>query len=341
MEDEYSPLTTSGSTYKHIYKWVESNVQITACVYSLSKASGFLSIHDDPNHGSASASISIGYCYFCPEPQGYRIDDTPIEGPPYWVRLERNGDIFTKYISPNGEPGSWEILGSEQISMSTRVKIIIGFSYNGFRTNSGDLIIAKFRSLHVGPLYNGEGWTISDSNMCSIPFGNVGIGTTNPSEKLTIRGNILLEDPNGYSVMELGQGLDYAEGFNISGENKINPGSVLIIDPANPGKLKLSHDAYDKKVAGIVASAKGLGSGVRLGAGLFDYDVALAGRVYCNVDATEFGIEPGDLLTTSAKSGYAAKAVDYTRAQGAILGKAMEPLEKGRTGQILVLVTLQ
>jgi hypothetical protein len=59
------------------------------------------------------------------------------------------------------------------------------------------------------------------------------------------------------------------------------------------------------------------------------------------VDATEFGIEPGDLLTTSDKPGYAAKVKVYTRAQGAILGKAMEPMEKGKTGQILVLVTLQ
>jgi hypothetical protein len=35
------------------------------------------------------------------------------------------------------------------------------------------------------------------------------------------------------------------------------------------------------------------------------------------------------------------KAMDYMRAQGAILGKAMESLQKGQKGQILVLVTLQ
>jgi len=47
------------------------------------------------------------------------------------------------------------------------------------------------------------------------------------------------------------------------------------------------------------------------------------------------------LLTTSATPGYAMKVTDYGRAQGAILGKAMEGLEKGQRGQILVLVTLQ
>ena len=145
----------------------------------------------------------------------------------------------------------------------------------------------------------------------------------------------------GNPVMELGEGLDYAEGFDVSDKNEIAPGTVLIIDPDNPGKLTMSDTAYDTKVAGIVAGAKGQGSGVRLGADQFDYDVALAGRVYCNVDATEAGLEPGDLLTTSATPGYAMKATDYERAQGAILGKAMERLENGEKGQILVIVTLQ
>jgi hypothetical protein len=35
------------------------------------------------------------------------------------------------------------------------------------------------------------------------------------------------------------------------------------------------------------------------------------------------------------------KAQDYDLAQGAILGKAMEPLAQGESGLILILVTLQ
>ena len=35
------------------------------------------------------------------------------------------------------------------------------------------------------------------------------------------------------------------------------------------------------------------------------------------------------------------KASDMDKSQGAIIGKAMESLKKGETGQILVLVTLQ
>jgi hypothetical protein len=54
----------------------------------------------------------------------------------------------------------------------------------------------------------------------------------------------------------------------------------LAIDDENPDKLTVSTKAYDTKVAGIVAGAKGLGSGVRLGVDGYDCDVALAGRVY-------------------------------------------------------------
>jgi hypothetical protein len=155
-----------------------------------------------------------------------------------------------------------------------------------------------------------------------------------------LHGNVILRSwSSGATIMELGEGLDYAEGFDVSDANEIEPGTVLIIDPDNPGSLTISDQDYDTRVAGIVAGAQGQGSGVRLGVDQFDYDVALAGRVYCNVDATDAAVEPGDLLTTSATPGYAMKATDYGRAQGAILGKAMERLERGEKGQILVLVT--
>ena len=58
----------------------------------------------------------------------------------------------------------------------------------------------------------------------------------------------------------------------------------------------------------------------------------LAGRVYCNVDTTYSEVCPGDLLTTSSNPGYAMKVKDYARAQGAILGKAMQRLEKRPEG---------
>ncbi|MHC4475122.1 MAG: autotransporter outer membrane beta-barrel domain-containing protein, partial [Planctomycetota bacterium] len=226
----------------------------------------------------------------------------------------------------SGDVGIGTTTPTEKLQVEGNIKATgprISFGSVEYIEDAGsNLISTGSSSLHVG--------------------GDVGIGTTSPAEKLTVRGgNILIESSDGTDILELGEGLDYAEGFDVSDSTEIGPGIVLVIDADNPGKLAMSDEAYDSKVAGIVAGAKGQGSGVRLGAGQFDYDVALAGRVYCNVDATETGVEPGDLLTTSGRPGYAMKAADHTRAQGAVLGKAMEKLEKGQKSQILVLVTLQ
>jgi len=121
----------------------------------------------------------------------------------------------------------------------------------------------------------------------------------------------------------------------------VEAGNVLVIDPDNPGHLLLSAHPYDTRVAGVIAGAGGVGSAVTIGSQGFDHSIALAGRVYCNVDATQDPVEPGDLLTTSPLPGYAMKASNSERSRGAILGKAMESLAKGTKGQILVLVTLQ
>jgi hypothetical protein len=156
------------------------------------------------------------------------------------------------------------------------------------------------------------------------------------------QGNVRIRGrTSGTTIIEFGEGLDYAEGFDTSESTAIAAGTVLVIDSGTAGKLTVSSEPYDTRVAGIVAGANGLGSAVRVGVDDFDVDVALAGRVYCNVDAGTQGVEPGDLLTTSATPGYAMKVADSQRAQGAVLGKAMERLEKGRRGQILVLVALQ
>lgn len=66
--------------------------------------------------------------------------------------------------------------------------------------------------------------------------------------------------------------------------------------------------------------------------------IALIGKTFCKVDASFGSIKAGDLLTTSSTPGHAMKAVDYTRATGAILGKALQHLENGQ-GLIPILVT--
>ena len=119
---------------------------------------------------------------------------------------------------------------------------------------------------------------------------------------------------------------------------------VVSIDPERAGQLRVSSQAYDRTVAGVISGAGGVNPGILLTQigpeSEREYPVALTGRVYAWADATTSAIKPGDLLTTSDKPGHAMKVTDYTGAQGATIGKAMSPLDEGR-GLVLVLVALQ
>ena len=59
-----------------------------------------------------------------------------------------------------------------------------------------------------------------------------------------------------------------------------------------------------------------------------------------STDASGEPVAVGDLLTTSATPGHAMKVADRTKAVGAILGKALHPLERGR-GLVPILVSLR
>ena len=149
----------------------------------------------------------------------------------------------------------------------------------------------------------------------------------------------------GYFIGKVGitGGADLAERFDVTAAAPVEPGTLLVIDEANPGKLRVSDRAYDTRVAGIVSGAGGVNPGLTLHQeGLLegDHTVAIAGRVYVKAEATSAAIRPGDLLTTSGLAGHAMNATDRDRADGAIIGKAMTGLESG-TGLVLVLVNLQ
>ena len=146
-------------------------------------------------------------------------------------------------------------------------------------------------------------------------------------------------------VMEITGGSDLSEQFNVSApDGTVLPGMVVCIDPSETGALVVSQEPYDRKVAGILSGAGGVEPGMRMAqAGSVadgGHPVALTGRVYCLADASAEPIEPGDLLTTSGLPGHAMKVKNYSRAQGAVIGKAMSSLETGQ-GLVLVLVNLQ
>lgn len=157
-------------------------------------------------------------------------------------------------------------------------------------------------------------------------------------------GNIVLNPGPGGAVqvpvLEI-TGADVAEKFPVS--EKLTPGLLAAIDPSHPGKLCLSRGAYNKRVAGVVSGANNFSVGAVLGSTPECKDappIALSGRVYVWCEATTSAIQPGDLLTTSTRPGFAMKAADASRAHGAVIGKAMEALSSGE-GLVLVLVSLQ
>ena len=155
-------------------------------------------------------------------------------------------------------------------------------------------------------------------------------------------GDAALQGTLSCKILTIRGGADLAEPFAMS-QRGVAAGAVVSIDPRHPGKLRMSAAAYDRKVAGIVSGANGIHPGIsmideqQLEAG---ENVALSGRVYVKANTSAGAIAPGDFLTTSDVPGEAMKAADSGRAQGAILGKAMTPLDEA-TGTVLVLVTLQ
>ncbi len=184
---------------------------------------------------------------------------------------------------------------------------------------------------------------------------NVGIGTSLPGQRLEVNGNIKLSSgSNGTIIFPDGTtqstawtgavcGGDYAESVQVSGgRSQYEPGDVLVIDPAAPGGFKKSSERYSTMVAGIYSTKPGL-TGRRYttpdktGA---EIPMALVGIVPTKVSTENGPIKIGDLLVTSSIPGFAMKGSDRGQMMGAIVGKALGPLDSG-TGVIEVLVSLQ
>ena len=174
--------------------------------------------------------------------------------------------------------------------------------------------------------------------------GNVGVGTTTPnssSYKLDVNGAAHVGGDMTVDGNISAKYQDVAEW--VPSSQKLSAGTVVVLDTTQTNHVLASTKAYDTGVAETTPATPG----VILGQGSADkLKVATTGRVKVRVDATVAAIKVGDLLVTSGVEGVAMKSipVDLGGVQihrpGTIIGKALEPLEKG-TGEILVLLSLQ
>jgi len=198
----------------------------------------------------------------------------------------------------------------------------------GGANQDGDLLI-----------YNGDG---QDSIHLDGHASNITMGGWGSS------GNIFLKNDGGRETIHIDGGTgdirllnaDCAEDFDVLAPETAEPGTVMVLDES--GKLIPSTRAYDHRVAGVVSGAGTYKPGLVLDRQVDSANrrpIALMGKVFCKVDAAVAPIAVGDLLTTSTTPGHAMKA-NPTKASGAIVGKALRPLQQGQD-LIPILVTLQ
>jgi len=215
------------------------------------------------------------------------------------------------------------------------------------RDAGGSAAAATIRAYNTnddGPALLGK---VNGSYACAL-FTNNGTGDiirgfagpdTNLRFQVTNSGKVVCTE------LQITGGSDLAEHFDVTHNGSgVRPGMVVSIDPERPGQARICTAPYDTCVLGVVSGANGVKPGLMMNQehSVADgaHPVALTGRVYCWCDASGGPIKPGDLLTTSPTPGHAMKAVDRARATGAIIGKAMTPLNEGR-GLVLVVVNLQ
>ena len=186
--------------------------------------------------------------------------------------------------------------------------------------------------------------------------GNLGVGTTTPSEKLELNGNLRITQNSGAHIIFSDQtvqqtawngttlGGDYAEAVDVAGDRaQFEPGDLIAIDPASPGHFLKAQGPYSTMIAGVYSTKPGLIGRRTTSARInkqAEVPMAMMGIVPVKVTAENGLICVGDLLVSSSKPGYAMRGTDRNRLIGAVIGKALAPITNG-SGLIEVLITLQ
>jgi hypothetical protein len=158
------------------------------------------------------------------------------------------------------------------ISRSTDDRAIAGFSTNSFGV-TGDCTSA------------GTWGALGTANEGVFAYSN---STARPAARFwTATGGTAIDAQGLVKVktLQILGGADLAEPFDVGGDAP-EPGALVVIDEERPGQLRVSADAYDTRVAGVISGANDLAPGMVMRAeGQAHADgahaVALTGRVWC------------------------------------------------------------
>jgi len=230
------------------------------------------------------------------------------------IRVEGNGHVLGVKNDNN----------HDTVHMNGR----LGSLWLGGGGQGGDLFLKKA---------GGQDAVHLDGDNANLTMGGWGSG-----------GNIFLREFGGSETIHIDgstgdirlTNADCAEDFDVAAGTLAEPGTVMVLD--NDARLRPSEQPYDRRVAGVVSGAGEYRPAIvldRHGDAPGRQPIALVGKVYCKVDASQSPVEVGDLLTTSSTPGHAMKA-DPARAAGAVIGKAMRPLRDGK-GLVSILISLQ
>jgi hypothetical protein len=248
------------------------------------------------------------------------------------MRIDSSGNVGIGTTAPNfrldvnrGATSSDVVLGIDANNSST-------YSPTLYFRNLGTAI-SKIMSTRDILFQNSSGGSL----LYLKTNGSVGIGTNTPDSnyKLDVVGDVRVSGNIAAKYQDMAE-------WVASGQ-KLAPGTVVVLDTEHSNQVMASTHAYDTKVAGVVSAQPGVILGE---AGESKSMVATTGRVRVKVDATNAPIKIGDLLVTSDREGVAMKSEALMiqgrpfHTPGTLIGKALEPLEKG-IGEILVLLSLQ
>jgi hypothetical protein len=310
---------------------------------------GDLYIRDGENediiHLSGAGTISVGG-------KGHWARITSVSSDDKEVLIIDGGGIT---LGGNGYGGIIRFLSLKNKDKKEEVTVIDGqgnISLGGYGFY-GQLIIKDVNG-RVTSHIDGGGRIFAGTQSPPYPGykGEIFLYDTNGRERIHLDGGLgkmVLNDINGQERILLDgetcditlSGADCAEEFDVTENEDINPGTVLVIN--DDGKLSPSEKPYDKRVAGVVSGGEGYHPGIILDKNPNQnkrLPLALTGKTYCRVDAQHAPIELGDLLTTSSTPGHAMKACDPLRAFGSVIGKALRS-HKENSGMIPILVALQ